>query len=78
MCKSMLVVYPLAFIILSYAMYNQVNDSGYSAEIMLNISGHGEQRITHLMDAWVFPLIVIKPWLMAVLFSHGVWRNDDE
>ena len=76
MCKFMLVAYPLAFIILSYTMYNMVNVSGYSAEIILNISGHGEQRITHLMDVWVFPLIVIKPWLLAVLFSHGVWRRE--
>ena len=76
MCKYMLVVYPLMFIILSYTMYNLVNASGYSAEIILNISGHGEQSITHLMDVWMFPLIVIKPWLLAVLFSYGVWGDE--
>lgn len=76
MCKFMLVVYPLMFIILSYTMYNLVNASGYSAEIILNISGHGEQSITYLMDVWVLPLIVIKPWLLAVLFSYSVWGEE--
>ena len=78
MCKFILIVYPLAFIILSYTMYNLVNVTGYSAEIILNISGHGEQRITHLMDVWMFPLIAIKPWLLAVLFSYGARRGKDE
>ena len=79
MCKSVLVLYPLLFITISYILYDMVNGSGYTAELILSISGPGEQRTKPIMDVWVFPLLVINPWFMAIIFSYGIWgRNKNK